>query len=213
MMAPDSPEEEVDVSSQSPKLTELPDSALLGGSVVSLNASVNELSSLPLTISTCLQLRVLDVSDNKLTALPPELGQCALLEELLLYKNQIKALPIELANLSQLRVLNAFNNKLTKLDGALGKGLPALEEINVAANKLMMLPDVPGWSSIRVLSAYDNRLVKVGSFAPCTTLVELRLYPMILLLIWVQHFETRPSSHEPECAPARLIGLGKRRTM
>ena len=168
--------EEVDVSSQSPKLTELPDSLFRGGSIVSLNASVNQLSTLPSAIGTCLHLRTLDLSDNKLTALPPEIGGCAMLEEILLFKNQLKTLPASLGDLSLLRVVNCFNNKLTKLPTELGMSCSALEEINVAANKLMLLPEVPAWTGVKVISAYDNRLVRVGSLAHCTNLDELRLY-------------------------------------
>ena len=98
-----STEVEVSLQQQNPKLTSLPED--LDAAVAVLDASENELPSLPPSIGTLSKLRVLNVSDNKIAVLPEELGNCEALEELLLYKNQIKKLPASCGKLKALRVL------------------------------------------------------------------------------------------------------------
>ena len=144
--------------------------------VSTLNLSTNLLTTLPADVlQTLTALTSIDVSDNKLIKFPDEISDCAELEELVLYRNGLKTLPASIGKLGKLKVLNVFNNQLTKLPAEVG-AMSTLEEMNAAANKLLAVMAVDGWTSVKVLNLFDNRIVKLASFAPLTSLVELRLY-------------------------------------
>ncbi|OLY82698.1 Glucose-repressible alcohol dehydrogenase transcriptional effector [Smittium mucronatum] len=73
----------------------------------------NQLSFIPDSISKLACLEVLDASGNNLTSVPSSLGICCNLKELLLFDNRIVDLPFELGNLYLLETLGLEGNPLT----------------------------------------------------------------------------------------------------
>lgn len=68
-------------------------------------------ASLPDSMGSLQQLRVLGLRGNRLAALPAALGGCSLLEELDVRDNQLAALPQELGQLASLKLLLLDNNR------------------------------------------------------------------------------------------------------
>ncbi|KAJ1731040.1 Glucose-repressible alcohol dehydrogenase transcriptional effector [Coemansia biformis] len=82
----------------------------------------NQLTHIPVSISSLRNLEELDASGNMISAVPPELGLCCRLKELLLFDNQIADLPGELGMLYQLETLGLEGNPLQDdLNGLLQK--------------------------------------------------------------------------------------------
>ena len=71
----------------------------------------NSLESLPASMGMCQQLRMLDVSDNKLETLPEEMGQIMSLTHLKFRHNSLNWVPVKLADLPHLQELDLFNNR------------------------------------------------------------------------------------------------------
>lgn len=82
--------------------------------VRNLNLSNNNLTLLPATFTTLLQIVVLDLSRNRLRELPEHFGLMTQLRHLDLYNNQISRLPLSLGELKNLRWLDLKGNPLTE---------------------------------------------------------------------------------------------------
>ncbi|MBP6209548.1 MAG: leucine-rich repeat domain-containing protein [Anaerolineales bacterium] len=72
----------------------------------------NQLTSLPPEIGQLTDLTRLSLWGNQLTSLPPEIGQLTSLTELDLWKNQLTSLPPEIINLHKLGKINLWENPL-----------------------------------------------------------------------------------------------------
>ncbi|ORY31627.1 Endonuclease/exonuclease/phosphatase [Naematelia encephala] len=80
--------------------------------VTELFINHNALTSLPPSISSMRQLKILDVTGNELSSLPPELGTLSKLKELMLFDNHLTTLPPELGTLYQLEFLGIAGNPM-----------------------------------------------------------------------------------------------------
>ena len=74
-----------------------------GETLLVLNVSYNNVSTLSPGIGELTNLRELDFACNQLTELPPEIGKCSRLKKLKVNGNRLETLPLELENCSLLQ--------------------------------------------------------------------------------------------------------------
>ncbi|KAG8737992.1 hypothetical protein FRC10_007432 [Ceratobasidium sp. 414] len=115
------------------------------------------LSSILPQISTT--LLCLDLSSNNLTTLPPALSACTNLEEFNVSSNPLRTLPPTLGALINLRVLIADACELVALPAQLAN-LGALHSLSVRGNRLVMLPVwMHSMTALEVLKVDGNAFV------------------------------------------------------
>ena len=103
----------------------------------------------------------LDVSFNQLTSLPPEISSLSLLIELDVSCNKLQSLPSELSSLTWLRILKANGNQLTTLPQTLGQ-LKKVEILNLSENLLTSIPqEIAACSSLQTLLLQNNDLQRL----------------------------------------------------
>src|SRR6185295_1725369 len=129
--------------SDSPKLTELPDSLGHLTKLQSLDLSNNNLTSLPESLSKLKELASLDLSNNNLTSLPESLGKLTNLRNLRIGPNQIVELPASLQCLIRLDTLLVFENRLRTLPSWIDK-LQSLKFLGIPGNEISELPSSLG---------------------------------------------------------------------
>lgn len=113
-------------------------------SLLIVDVSHNRLRSLPSALFNHLvSLQALDASSNELTTLPPEIGDARDLQTLDLHHNRLEDLPDELRYLRRLTVLELAGNQLQTF-GACCNGLDALQELNLSSNCLTALTESVG---------------------------------------------------------------------
>lgn len=116
---------ELDLSSEwdsnSPKLTELPESLSQLTQLQSLNLSYTQLTILPEWLGQLTQLRSLILNDTPLTMLPECLGRLTELQRLEIQNSQLASLPQSLCQLKRLRDLYINGNRLESLPEWLGQ--------------------------------------------------------------------------------------------
>ncbi|RPD63002.1 hypothetical protein L226DRAFT_450595 [Lentinus tigrinus ALCF2SS1-7] len=138
---------------------------LLIGSSPTPNAVPSFLATTLPQIST--SLLALDISVNFLSALPPTLSSCVNLEELNIASNPLRALPTFLATLTSLRVLIVDSTGLSTLPANLAS-LEKLHTLSIRRNKMHSLP-----SWLCVLPALETLLVDGNPFqGPWKALME-----------------------------------------
>ena len=117
-----------------------------------------------------------DASRNQLTDLPDSLGSLSALTNLNLGDNQLTRLPESMCNLTSLTNLEAWGNDLTQLPECLG-ALATVNSIDLWGNELTELPASFGnLSSITKLDLSDNQLTDLpNSFGNLTGLTTLDL--------------------------------------
>ena len=110
------------------QLTSIPES--IGNLVLlqTLDVSHNQIESIDAAIGKCIRLRRLNVATNRIEALPAEIGNCVLLEEIIASDNQLKSLPQEVLNLFVISVIDIRNNSLTTLPTELSR-MPTLNQL------------------------------------------------------------------------------------
>ena len=101
----------LDLSGQ--QLTTLPESVLSRTDIKVLNISNNQLATLPSGISRLTNLVELNVENNRLQSLPPEISQLKKLRKLRVDNNRLASLPVELENMIWLTQLDISNNRLS----------------------------------------------------------------------------------------------------
>ncbi|KAH3902885.1 related to Glucose-repressible alcohol dehydrogenase transcriptional effector [Saccharomycodes ludwigii] len=94
------------------KLSKLNDRLFKFSFLTRLFLNGNNLTELPPSIKSLVNLRVLDLSNNRLESVPPELGMLFNLKYLYLFDNRIKNLPYEFGNLFNLQFLGLEGNPL-----------------------------------------------------------------------------------------------------
>jgi len=125
-------------------------------SIVYINGSYNQLTSLPSTLPESLQ--TLDCSNNNLTSLPSSLPES--LQILDCYNNDLTSLPSNLPE--SLRGLYCSNNKLTSLPSTLPE---SLQKLWCSGNNLTSLPSsLP--ESLQILNCSNNDLTELPSKLP-----------------------------------------------
>jgi Leucine-rich repeat (LRR) protein len=109
-------------------------------SVIKLDVSYRELTSLPETIGELVNLKLLNVSGNELTSLPETIGELVNLIELNVRGNELTSLPETIGELTNLEYLIVGENQLTSLPETIGK--LSLRKLDVSYNLLEELPDI-----------------------------------------------------------------------
>jgi Leucine-rich repeat (LRR) protein len=94
----------LDLSGQ--QLTALPISVTSQTDLTNLNVSNNQLTTLPPSIDSLINLEVLNVENNRLQTLPAQIGQLKKLMSADFSNNRLTSLPPELGSLTQLKTLN-----------------------------------------------------------------------------------------------------------
>ena len=75
-----------------------------------LDMSLNQLEAIDGGIGKCIRLRHLDVAKNHIKTLPAEIGECRLLEEIIASDNRLCCLPQEVSCLVALCGIDVHNN-------------------------------------------------------------------------------------------------------
>lgn len=121
-----------------PALSEVPQSAFLLTSLVSLSLANNGLTALPTAVGRLLSLRSLDASGNALTALPPSLSALSgSLRVLRLRRNRLRS-PLKadpFGDLVNLRVLDLEDNELSQFPTTIILRLKELRVLKLAGNR------------------------------------------------------------------------------
>ncbi len=158
------------LSMLSEKLTQI-------SSLVSLELTENDLTSLPDNFFHLSNLQHLNLGHNKLTNLPMIFGNLTRLQTLYLHRNQLESLPESFGHLSDLLHLNIENNQLRTLPESFGK-LHNLRELFLVNNQLQELPESFGHlHSLQKLFLRDNQLRTLPeSFWQLHNLRELSLW-------------------------------------
>lgn len=102
--------------------------------------STNQLSSLPASIATWVELKLLNASDNNLERLPDQVGDLLKLQKLSLSRNKLQVLPLGLGGLP-LTELKCDQNMLPAIPDIFGGPLVnTLVELDISGNRLRELP-------------------------------------------------------------------------
>jgi Leucine-rich repeat (LRR) protein len=120
-----------------------------------------------LDINRCLDLEILDCSDNQLTSLHVSFHPRSELEELYVNDNQLTSLDI--MGCRHLEILNCANNQLTRLDDVWR--IPKLEKLYCNGNQLETI-DLWGNDKLMFLYIENNQLPELY-LDHCTELIEL----------------------------------------
>ena len=76
----------------------------------------NQLSSLPTTIGSLINLKTLDLSFNQLNSLPVSIGNLINLQKLNLHKNILSSLPSKILNIKNIIIINEASYEINNLD-------------------------------------------------------------------------------------------------
>ena len=117
------------------------------------------LYSLPHSIGTFQNLKILNIEGNNLTSLPKSIRNLQSLQNLDLSRNKIAILPYFIGMLSSLEDLNIENNYLVKLPKTIGD-LFLLKHLNASRNQLKDIPQsIISLKSLQSLKLYSNKIV------------------------------------------------------
>ncbi|MBQ4819859.1 leucine-rich repeat domain-containing protein [Aquimarina sp. MMG016] len=129
------------------------------GKVIELRLSLNNISTIPISIGALVNLTYLDISGNKIKELPVTMGNLIGLTELRVGDNVLINIPNEIVKLTKLRLLLLNENSLTSLPEEIGD-LSLLEIFNVRGNQLISVPSTIGnLNKLRVLNLLSNKIV------------------------------------------------------
>lgn len=144
--------------------------------LMDLELQRNKIITLPESLGNLTNLISLDLHDNQITNLPESFEKLINLSRLDLAWNNILTLPESFGNLTNLTVLYLHNNQITSLPESFGN-LSRLEHLDLANNQITNLPESFGnLSSLENLVLEDNQITSLPeSFGDLTQLDELDL--------------------------------------
>lgn len=127
--------------------------------IAKLDLSKNNITCLPESVTSLVNLKTLDVHSNQLTSLPHSMGRLSKLKILNISENFFEELPECVQNCGSMEELIVDFNKLQRLPDALGFKLVNLRKLSVHSNKLSNLPSsISHLISLRVLDIHRNKL-------------------------------------------------------
>ena len=130
-------------------------------SLMVLNITNNDITSLPYNIGNLRALRELDISGNKITKIPESIGALRHLRALNLSSNKITFLPNSICDLDKVRVLEVSMNTLNSLPDRIGN-MKHLTELYASDNKITSFPpSIQSCSELRYIHMRKNRLVEI----------------------------------------------------
>ncbi|CAJ1387039.1 unnamed protein product [Effrenium voratum] len=136
-----------------------------------LDVSVNQLESLPDSITQLRSLEILCAHTNQLNALPGDLGHLSKLQDLDVRYNALSELPESVCSLASLTSLSVSGNALQRLpDGV--EHLVTLRNLSLAQNHLLDLPPLWRLRKLEMLDLQDNLAL--------TSVLENRFRPAVL---------------------------------
>ncbi len=141
-----------------------------------LNLEGNKIKIIPKSIDTLKSLETLNISKNQLQKLPDSILSLSSLQELNLDSNKLKELPKSIGLLASLKSLSVKENKLQQIPSSIGN-LKSLNSFNLCLNKITDLPQSIGLLySLKYLNLDNNKLVKLPcSIISISTLKNLSL--------------------------------------
>lgn len=108
-------------------------------SLVHLQLNDNILTEWPCSVTTLVQLEMLDCSMNQIEAIPGEIGRLTSLTTLNMRCNKLREIPDTVSRLRRLSILNVGENRLSVLPPSLGR-LAELKVLMANDNRLEVLP-------------------------------------------------------------------------
>ncbi|KAL7543225.1 hypothetical protein ACHAXR_012530 [Thalassiosira sp. AJA248-18] len=110
------------------QLTSIPES--IGNLVLlqTLNVSLNQIENIDGAIGKCIRLRRLNVAKNRIESFPAEIGNCMLLEDIIASDNRLNSLPKEFLHLFVISVIDVRNNRLAAIPTELSR-VPTLTQL------------------------------------------------------------------------------------
>jgi len=126
---------------------------------VELNASQNQLKTIPKTIGNLSNLMSLHLQNNLLNNLPNSIGNCTNLKNLYLGYNKLKEIPLTIRNLQLLQSLSIEHNELAELTYGIGQ-CSSLASLDIQSNRLKKLPPTLGFLNtvLTNLNIKDNEI-------------------------------------------------------
>ena len=126
--------------------------------VIELDLSKQNLSTFPLEVLQCPNLKVLDLSHNAIRVLPNNLSTLSQLEELDLAKNELTQISSALSQLPKLRVLKVSRNPISRLEANLNL-YPALEILDLWNCEVdFVSPDLTQNNTLKEIDLRQNYL-------------------------------------------------------
>ena len=142
-------------------VSEIPLSISLLQSLVNLDISWNELSSIPEFVFKLPNLRFLNISHNHLNLISPLIAKLPQLVSLDLSYNDLSEFPDSMGSLLNLQSLSLNSNRIAIVPSILGK-LKSLISLDVSDNKLFDLPElIFSLQNLLVFSASQNMLQSI----------------------------------------------------
>jgi Leucine-rich repeat (LRR) protein len=116
----------------------------------------NQIQTLPLSLTQCVNLERLHLGSNKIEYLPPEIfNNLTRLKDLFVHKNKIAVIPPEIGNLQSIQKLSFASNNIKALPDEIG-ACTTLEELYLSNNaKFSYFPSTAGHLRYTVLGFFS----------------------------------------------------------
>jgi len=101
------------------ELTSIPESISSLVNLRKLFLFTNKITSIPESIGSLINLQILDLYDNKITSIPESISSLVNLQQLYLHNNQITSIPDSISSLVNLQILHLHNNKITSISDSI----------------------------------------------------------------------------------------------
>ena len=130
-------------------------------------------------ITSCVDLKEIDISHNRIEYLPDDIGALTRLRRLDARENRLQCLPSSLSHIAELCELYCGMNKLTHLqDDFVWEQLMKLKTLDISSNDINVLPDsISKLPAIAVLDISNNDIARLPDcFGKLQTLRKLVLH-------------------------------------
>ena len=158
-------------------LESLPDDlGCIGGTLLTLNVSNNNLRWLPSTLNQLVGLRYLNFSKNQLTTIPANMKGLQNLVEINGSRNVLGMIPESFGTLLNLEIISFQHNNLRNLPETIGL-LTRLQHVDLQNNQLKDLPrEMGSWTLLEKINVTSNEIISLPkSCGHCHRLKTLQL--------------------------------------